>query len=121
MNTLFNYRYCDAGGYSSWGEVVFGGAFDDALLARLRHAFESGEFFIANQVRVPELFFETSSIDDHCLHTFGRLEITDEVVTDAHGRSIEAFVAEVEAAAAAGWSVSDPFADRHSQVTGRRN
>lgn len=114
MNTLFNYRYCDASGYNSWSDVVFEGAFDDAVLARLRCAFESGEFFVANQVRVPELFFETSSIDDHCLHTFGRLEITETAVTDPHGRSIEQFVAEVESAATAGWRVFDPFGRRNA-------
>jgi hypothetical protein len=116
MNTLFNYRYCDASGYSSWGDVVFGGVFDEALLARMRRAFEGGEFFVADQVRVPQLFFETSSIDDHCFHAFSRLEITDAAVSDPHDRSIEAFVAEVEAAASAGWKMFDPFAERHSRV-----
>lgn len=121
MNTLFNYRYCDASGYSSWDEIVFEGKYDGALLARLQAAFESTEFFIADQVRVPELFFETSSADDHCFHTFHRMEPTEDAASDRHGRSIEEFVAEVEAAAARGWRIFDPWSRTHPTMQERLN
>lgn len=114
MNTVFNYRYCDASGYSAWGEVVFAAAFDDSLLQRLIAALDGREFFIADQVRVPELFFDVSSVDDHCFHAFHRLEATDAPVSDGYGRTIEAFVAEVEEASALGWRVFDPFARQQS-------
>ena len=101
-------------GYSPWGDVVFAGSHDDALLARLVATLDGGEFFIADQVRVPELSFDVSSLDDHCFHTFHRLEGTEAEVSDGYGRSIEGFVAEVEAAALRGWRVFDPAARDHS-------
>ena len=110
MNSCFQYLYRDASNYKSWGEVVFAGEASEPLLARLQGSFESGEFFIADQVRVSELFFPTWPLEssDHCFHEFDRLETTDAPVDDQQLRSIDDFVAEVEAAARSGWRVFDP-------------
>ena len=87
---------------------MFADEHDDGLLARLTAVLDGGEFFVADQVRMPDLFFEVSSVDDHCFHTFHRLEATEAAVSDLYGWTIEAFVAEAEAAGLSGWRVFDP-------------
>lgn len=109
MNTRLEYLYRNAANYKQWGAVVFAGAPDEAISRRLVEALESGEFFIAAQVRVPERFFDDglNPDDDRCWHEFSTLEPVDEEPTDEFGRTIETFVAECEAASRAGWRTVD--------------
>ena len=109
MNTRFRYLYRDAANYKSWGEIIFGGSINDAMAERLMTAFEAGQFFIADQIRVPELFFDTwPDRDDHCFHEFDSLEVTVAASDDPHGRTIGDFVEETDKAAGAGWRVFNP-------------
>lgn len=109
MNTRFEYLYRNASNYKQWGAVVFSGLADRGLEARLTATLDSHEFFIADQVRVPELFFHDglAGADDPCWHEFVAFETTTEEPSDSHGRSIAAFVEECEAAARAGWRAFD--------------
>lgn len=110
MNTRFAYLYRSTSNYKNWGAVVFSGVVDEQLEKRLSATLESFEFFIADQVRVPERFFQ-DGLDaqvENCWHEFSSLEVTVEDPTDEFGRTIEAFVAECEAAARDGWKVFDP-------------
>jgi len=111
MNGRFEYLYRNASNYKQWGTVVFSGAPDEDIARRLVAAWECLEFFIADQVRVPELFFDDglNPEDDHCWHEFAALEPTDDEPTDEFARTIESFVAECEAAARAGWQIFDPL------------
>jgi len=70
MNTQLEYLYRDASNYKEWGRVAFRGGCDASLRHRLSVALDTGEFFVAHQVRLPELFFEDGRIDgdDHCFH-----------------------------------------------------
>lgn len=113
-NVRFVYLYRDGSNYKDWGEVVFRYAGDkglEDLQQDLSRSFDSGQLFIANQVRVPELFPWRSGLpdaDDHCFHEFDVLEYTDECPTDAFGRTIEEFACEVAAASRSGWRCFDP-------------
>ena len=99
-NTRFNYLYRDASNYKSWGSVVFRSGIDDILSARLSAALESTEFFIADQIRIPEVFLPDWPLeqDDHCWHAYSDTELTGDAADDPHGRTIEEFVVEVERA-----------------------
>ncbi|MCM2316628.1 MAG: hypothetical protein NDJ92_15890 [Thermoanaerobaculia bacterium] len=109
MNSRLEYLYRNASNYKKWGAVVFSGTADAALSRRLVNALESQEFFIANQVRVPELFFDDGlkPEEDLCWHEFVALETVDEEPTDQFSRTVVSFVEECEAASRAGWQVVD--------------
>ena len=110
-NTRFNYSYRDASNYKAWGSVVFRSGIDGALSARLSTTLESAEFFIADQIRLPEVFLADwpLDLDDHCWHAFSDTELTNDAPDDAHDRTIEEFVKEVERASREGWKVFDPM------------
>lgn len=114
MNTRLHYLYRDGSNYKSWGDVTFSGSDVANATERLRAAFDGGEFFIANQVRIPERFFDgwPQYADDHCFHEFDSLEVTEELADDLSSRSIGQFVSEVEEAGKAGWRVFDPEEQR---------
>jgi hypothetical protein len=113
-NTALVYLYRDAANYKEWGRVVFEGPIDDELRRRVTSALMSSENFVAEAVRVPQLFPYLECDEDfderydHGWHEFHDFEETDEPVDDEASRSICAFVAEVEEAAAGGWKVSEP-------------
>lgn len=117
MNTRFEYLYRDASNYKNWGEIIFAGEFDEALATRLRNSLYGGEWFIASQVRLPELFFIEYPIDDddHCWHEFTSLTLTDSSPTDVHERKITGFILETERAASEGWHEFNPN-DRPSRA-----
>lgn len=110
MNTVFNYLYRDGSNYKQWGSVVFAGTVSDVLTQRFARSLESGEFFIADQLRVPEVFPGTWPIyaDDHCWHEWAGFEATDASPDDPVSRTIEQFVGDAEQARARGWRDFDP-------------
>jgi hypothetical protein len=112
MNTRFHYLYRDGSNYKQWGAVVFREECDASLAGRLFAALDREEFFIAAQVRLPELFFADRPLyaDDHCWHELGEVTTVSESADDPLGRTIEEFVAEVERASATGWAVFDRLA-----------
>jgi hypothetical protein len=114
-NVKFNYLYRDASNFKKFASVVFSnpsGMNPLAVSKSLEDAFWVDGLFIADQIRVPEVFLFTKcdiSIDDHCFHQFQSIELTLQVPTDTHGRSIGDFVAEVVKEAKRGWEVFDPL------------
>ena len=112
-NARFDYLYRDASNYKAWGSVVFGGVITEDLRRRLLRALETSEFFIAHQVRVPELFggmlHWPREQDDHCWHEFSAVELTDEEANDRYHRTLEEFILEVERQSQSGWQVFDPM------------
>jgi hypothetical protein len=109
MNTRVEYLYRDGSNYKQWGAIVFRGVCDVTLQRRLFVALDRGEFFIANQVRLPELFFGDRPLyaDDHCWHELAEVTATSVVPDDPLDRTIEEFVTEVESASRDGWAVFD--------------
>lgn len=109
-NTRMEYLYRDGSNWKSWGEVTFRGAPSPESLARLRKAFNSGDYFIAEQVRVRELFFDSGPYaEDHCWHEFSQVESTTNPGDDPYDRTFDEFVAECETAAEVGWKQFDWF------------
>jgi hypothetical protein len=109
MNTRVEYLYRDGSNYKQWGAVVFRGECDTSLAGRLFATLDRGEFFIAHQVRLPELFFADRPLyaDDHCWHEMGEVTTTSAAADDLLGRTIEEFVTEMERASTEGWAVFD--------------
>jgi len=110
MNTVFNYLYRDGSNYKQWGSVVFAGTITDALTERFTRSLDSGEFFIADQLRIREVFPETWPIyaDDHCWHEWAGFEGSDSSPDDFSSRTIEEFVRDAEHARESGWNDFDP-------------
>lgn len=135
-NTRFTYLYRDADNYKNFGAVVFAGIIDSELRRRFERALDGGEYFIAEQLGVPEVFLwdpdaPDYDIDDehtwpeelgagkykinasdHCWHEFDDFELTADAPTDVRRRTIGVFVSDVENASRAGWTVSNPAARR---------
>jgi len=67
-NIRFDYMYRDGGNKKNHGEAVFANRSSlplDQIERRIKAALQDGEYFIAWQVKIEELFFETPSGDDH--------------------------------------------------------
>lgn len=110
MNIKFSYCYCDAGNYKNWGEVIFTNPNSLALSdvqQILTKRFISQELFIAEQVRVPTLYFEDFSDDDHGFHLFSDIEFTPSPTNSPEGRSIDEFLESVQRASKDGWTISN--------------
>jgi hypothetical protein len=126
-NTAFNYIYRDASNYKNSGGVIFAGAMTPEQLVRLERSLDEGRYFIASQLSVPAVFLWSASAhydldsaaavaampgeymigeDDHCWHEFTTATEVDQEPTD--NRTIEQFIAGVEAAAGGGWLVFEP-------------
>lgn len=83
MWTLFNYLYRDAGNFKIRGTLALCGQISDDEKCRIELAFESGEFFIAEQIGVPPLQkllqdgFGGRNSTDHCWHSFEGWEVVE--------------------------------------------
>lgn len=120
-NTRFSYLYRDASNYKNHGDVVFSGEFTPELEEKLTSVLNDGEYFIAHQVGIPEVFlwdkdleydeypvelvgtarYKIDEEDDHVWHEFDGLSLTDAAPTDP--RTIEEFIDEVVRQADLGW------------------
>ncbi len=120
MNMRFEYLYRDASNFKKWGDVVFAGGADEILAGRLRKALHDGEWFIASQVRIPEMFLDDYPLvqDDHCWHEFNALVVVDASANDVENRTIDEFVVEVERASTEGWTEFDPRLRRPGENQG---
>lgn len=81
QNLKINYLYRDAGNYKHYGSVIFTnkGNLDMLYMENLlRSKLISGEYFIASEWGFPDLYFETTTEDDHCWHEFLNIEPTNE-------------------------------------------
>jgi len=113
-NIEFSYLYRDAGNYKKWGKVIFSNP--DRLgptevNKALQGAFLDGDLFVAQQVRIPEVFLFAdgdATSDDHCFHEFDTTTLTTQAADDTYSRSIKEFIAEVEQQANRGWAEFDP-------------
>ena len=119
-NIEFSYLYRDGSNYKKWAAVVFSNPHQldtNFINQELRHAFLPDGWFIASQVRVQEVFLYSEgqvSFDDHCYHEFHGVRPTADRTTDAYGRSISEFVAEVKQQSQFGWRAFDPYHRRGS-------
>lgn len=128
-NICFSYMYRDASNCKNHGEAVFTPELRgftnrsslplDEIERRIKAALQDGEYFIAWQIKLDELFFETPSGDDHPWHEFKGVEVTTthpafdpaNWVIHRHRRDITEFLADLEQASEAGWDATDVRAD----------
>lgn len=108
MNLKLTYLYRDAGNYKYWAEVIFGNRSamsPDRAHAALRALFLMDELFVADQIRLKELFpyHEHPTEDDHCFHELFSVENTEADVTDALDRDFLDLLKESERASHQGW------------------
>ena len=74
--SVFEYLYRNASNYKAWGTLLLRGTCSNADIESLREQFDSGEFFIAEQLGIPPLYAELWELgsgptaDDHVWHTF---------------------------------------------------
>lgn len=77
--SVFSYLYRDGANFKAWGQLLLKGIASTADLEIVRSRFESGEFFIAEQLGIPALYAELwafsdgATEDDHVWHTFDEL------------------------------------------------
>ena len=77
--SVFEYCYRDASNYKVYGQLLLKGPVSIADIQNLRTHFESGEFFIAEQLGISALYGELWALssgpteEDHVWHTFHTL------------------------------------------------
>ena len=77
--SVFSYLYRDASNYKAYGRLLLKGTASVADVESLQQRFESGEFFIAEQLGIPALYADLwafssgPTADDHVWHTFEEL------------------------------------------------
>lgn len=125
-NIRFVYLYRDAGNYKQHGEIILSNetrlAMED-VERQIHSVLSDGLFFIAQQVRVEERFFEVVDTDDHPWHEFVRVEATDDPVFDPFPekeRDILAFLMELEQAHQTGWDEKQVREDLIRQIEKER-
>lgn len=70
MNTKMEYLYCDADNYKKLNVCVIKGQITDGQKAAIMDCLHDGEFFIPNQVGLPEERFDDGPTEaDHCWFT----------------------------------------------------
>jgi hypothetical protein len=114
-NVEFSYLYRDGGNYKKFGRVVFSNPEQitwELIVKALTEAFLEQGLFIADQVRLPEVFLFANaelSFDDHCYHEFDAVRPSEKESTDPYMRTISEFVSEVIQQGERGWRVFDPY------------
>lgn len=116
----FIYQYRDASNYKRGDSIILDPGCDidetglKVLNEMVREFFDEGEYFIAEQIGVPEAFFSESVYeDDHCWHEFLRFDIVEcekvklQVRKGYDPRTLEQFLADVAKASIAGWKDFD--------------
>jgi len=114
--TTINYQYRDSGNYKCCRDIAFKGEMTPEMEARLRSAFDAGEYFIAEQIGLPTAFPYPEECDydpdlDHSWHEYLGYDVvcdTPASTTDTTPMTIEEFVVAVETANAEGWKEYNP-------------
>lgn len=81
-NIRFNYLYRDYSNYKNYGSVVLDNPNNidlEDIEKLIRNKLIDGEYFDAYKSGVPKLFFEIKTSDDHELHEFQSLELTNDL------------------------------------------
>ena len=87
--SVFEYFYRDASNYKSCGFVLLNGAAASCDIEKLSNHFESGCYFIAEQLCLPPLYAELWALsngptsDDHVWHTFHALRAASALEIEA--------------------------------------
>jgi hypothetical protein len=108
-NIRFVYMYRDASNYKQHGEVILPNETQrtvEEVDTQIRSLLSDGLFFIAQQVKIEERFFDVVSEDDHPWHEFVSVEATTDPTFDPgpkEKRDISTFLKELDQAHRSGW------------------
>ena len=105
--SVFEYCYRDASNYKVYGQLLLKGPVSIADIQNLQTRFESGEFFIAEQLGIPPLYGGLRALssgpteEDHVWHTFLTLRpaSTGESTADVFD-TIDNLISKIEAVVA---------------------
>jgi len=81
MYSIFEYFYRDAGNYKAWGTLLLSGQLNPEQINQMVKHFDSGEFFIAEQLDIPTLYenlwqySDGPNDDDHGWHSFHAIKL----------------------------------------------
>lgn len=95
MNIEIEYLYRDAGNFKNFGSIVFRnrkGYSPEWIKQEIENWLIDGEFFIAEKVKFPVLYFSEFPYSpelDHEWHQFFGVQTTEEGSTDKHNRDID--------------------------------
>lgn len=81
QNIKFSYLYRDAGNYKQFGHVIFSNPNNidiDYIGHNLKANLIDEEYFFADTLNIPPLFFYQTNADDHLWHEFQNIEVTIE-------------------------------------------
>lgn len=73
---VMEYMYRDANNFKAFGEILLSGIISDNDIAEIKSLLDSGEFFVAEQLRVPVLYSQLwkysngPTVADHASHEF---------------------------------------------------
>lgn len=66
LNTKIEYLYRDASNWKRWNTVIVKGVITTEQVGVIMDCLHDGEYFIPQQIGLPEVRFETQNEDDHC-------------------------------------------------------
>jgi len=87
MQTIFHYKYRDAGNFKSFGSVVLDGCLSEAEKDAIIRKFDMDDLFVAEQIGIPPLYeplyvFSDGPISlDHAWHEFSCFEEVESVAS----------------------------------------
>lgn len=101
--SVFKYCYRDAANYKAYGQLLLKGLVSITHFQTLQTHFESGEFFIAEQLGIPALYDELwalsggSTEHDHVWHAFHKLRpaSAEEITADVFD-TVDNFISKIE-------------------------
>lgn len=80
MNIKLNYLYRDFSNYKKFGSIIISNPNNlpfQIIKSSIKEYLIEGEYFNADQLKLPSLFFEDKNEDDHEWHEFESLELTN--------------------------------------------
>ena len=125
-NVRFVYLYRDASNYKQHGEVILSNETPltvEEVDAQIRSLLSDGLFFIAQQVKIEERFFDVVSEDDHPWHEYVSVEATADPTFDPvpeKKRDIAQFLKELDQAHDSGWDEARVRDDLIQQIEKER-
>lgn len=102
-NMAISYLYRDKASYKNKSRIILTGTPKDLgkFIVQLRKYLDDKDWFVAAQIGVPSVFFDTRGKDDHGWHELSCIEETTEQPTDS--RTPAEFLKAVVRAAKSGW------------------
>ena len=125
-NIRFVYMYRDASNYKQHGEVILPNETQrtvEEVDAQIRSLLSDGLFFIAQQVKIEERFFDVVSEDDHPWHEYVSVEAPTDPAFDPlpeAKRDISTFLKQLEQAHRSGWDEKQVREDLIRQIEKER-